>query len=84
MQGTGEFEILDANLMVFFCIDSYGKPITCVPFNENRGIINNHEGRVVEEGSEDVRPNQYVVGWTMSGPRGLIGAKRLYLSRYPR
>ena len=51
-----------------------GKPIPGVPFDEERGLIANDEGRV---GSSQAKVhNEYVVGWACSGLRGLIGSHK--------
>jgi ferredoxin--NADP+ reductase len=71
-RGTGEFEALEVD-WVFVSIGYEGRRIAGIPFDEERGAIANVEGRVCDASTKEVVPNQYVVGWAKSGPRGLIG-----------
>jgi ferredoxin--NADP+ reductase len=71
-EGTGEHEEIPAD-WVFVSIGYEGQPIPGVPFDERRGTIANEAGRVCDASDRSVVPNQYVVGWAQSGPRGLIG-----------
>lgn len=71
---TGRHEVLDVG-MVVPAVGFVGTPLPDVPFDERHGRIANDDGRVVElDGTP--RPNEYVVGWARSGPRGLIGAHK--------
>jgi ferredoxin--NADP+ reductase len=45
-----------------------------VPFDDNRGIIPNQDGRIVE--GNNVLLNLYVAGWIKRGPTGIIGTNR--------
>lgn len=74
-QGTGQFEELEAG-WVFSSIGYQGRRVPGVPFDKKRGVIANDDGRVVAPSTGEVVPNQYVVGWAKSGPRGLIGTHK--------
>jgi len=71
-RGSGRFEVVDAD-WVFVSIGYHGRRLPGVPFDEARGTIANVDGRVVNPETGEVVPDQYVVGWAKSGPRGLIG-----------
>jgi len=72
-RGTGNFIELDTGL-VFRSIGYRGIPMPGVPFDDNRGVIPNHDGRIVE--GNNVLPNLYVAGWIKRGPTGIIGTNR--------
>jgi ferredoxin--NADP+ reductase len=66
---TGQTEMLPAGL-VLSSIGYRGRPVTGLPFDEARGLIPNHEGRVVG------REREYVTGWIKRGPSGIIGTNK--------
>ncbi|MEX3510504.1 FAD-dependent oxidoreductase [Kocuria carniphila] len=72
--GTGEY--IDYPIQaVYHAIGYLGSPLPEVPFNPERGVILNEEGRVVDaEGA--VVPGVYATGWIKRGPVGLIGATK--------
>lgn len=70
--GTGEFEEIETQLFLT-AIGFEGEPIPGVPFNTDWKVIANDDGRVVTYPENERVPNQYVVGWAMSGPKGQIG-----------
>lgn len=72
--GTGEY--MDYPIQaVYHAIGYLGSPLPEVPFNPERGVILNEEGRVVDaEGT--VVPGVYATGWIKRGPVGLIGATK--------
>ncbi len=72
-RGTGEFIEIDTGI-VFRSIGYRGKPIVGLPFDENRGLIPNREGRIID--GDTVLPFQYVAGWIKRGPTGIIGTNR--------
>lgn len=74
-KGTGEYETLDVGL-VFRSVGYRGVPLAGVPFNESTGTISNLEGRVTRQGTGEVVPGQYVVGWAKRGPSGIIGTNK--------
>ncbi|PBB07382.1 pyridine nucleotide-disulfide oxidoreductase [Kocuria sp. WRN011] len=72
--GTGEY--IDYPIQaVYHAIGYLGSPLPEVPFNPERGVILNEEGRVIDaEGA--VVPGVYATGWIKRGPVGLIGATK--------
>jgi ferredoxin--NADP+ reductase len=75
VRGTGETEILPVG-MVLPAIGYAAQPIPGVPYDEKAMVIANEKGRVVDPVTRTVIPNEYVVGWARSGPRGQIGAHK--------
>ncbi|MCB9556779.1 MAG: FAD-dependent oxidoreductase [Deltaproteobacteria bacterium] len=72
-EGTTEFEELEVDLVIP-AIGYAGQPISGLPFDEQRGVIRNLDGRIVDEAEQPT--GEYVVGWARSGPKGLIGAHK--------
>ncbi len=70
--GTGEHEEIAAD-WVFVSIGYEGQAIEGIPYDDARGTIANVDGRVCDPRTSEIVPNQYVVGWAKSGPKGLIG-----------
>lgn len=60
---------------VYHAIGYLGSPLPEVPFNPERGVALNQEGRVVD-GEGTVIPGVYATGWIKRGPVGLIGATK--------
>lgn len=54
--------------LVLTSIGYRGKPIPGLPFDEDRAVVPNVEGRVV--------PGVYVAGWVKRGPTGFIGTNK--------
>ena len=71
---TGEREELDCGL-VFRSIGYKGIGLEGIPFDEDRGVIRNEGGRVMDDGGAQVE-GQYVVGWIKRGPSGVIGTNK--------
>lgn len=72
--GTGEY--IDYPIQaVYHAIGYLGSPLPEVPFNPERGVILNEEGRVVDAEGAAV-PGVYATGWIKRGPVGLIGATK--------
>ncbi len=65
--GTGNFFDIPCGLVIF-AIGYRGTPINGAPFDEDRAIIPNEDGRV-EDGL-------YVAGWIKRGPSGVISTNR--------
>lgn len=65
--------LLDAGL-VLRAIGYRGHPFPGLPFDVHRGVIQNRDGRVVD--NDDVIPGAYVTGWIKRGPRGVIGTNK--------
>ncbi len=70
---TGETEELACGVL-FRSIGYRGLPIAGVPFDDDRGIFPNREGRIVD--GQNVIPGLYVAGWIKRGPTGIIGTNR--------
>lgn len=54
-----------------------GRMVPGLPFDDERGLIPNHEGRVVDPATGEPVPGAYVVGWAKRGSTGGIGANRV-------
>lgn len=74
-RGTGDFDQIDAGMLVR-SIGYRGVALSGVPFDEERGLIPNHEGRVTDGASGKVVPGLYVAGWIKRGPTGVIGTNK--------
>ncbi|WP_210729892.1 MULTISPECIES: FAD-dependent oxidoreductase [unclassified Rhodococcus (in: high G+C Gram-positive bacteria)] len=72
---TGEVETVDTGL-VLTSIGYRGVAIEGVPFDEQAGIIPNHDGRVLESPGGARFPGTYVTGWIKRGPSGFIGTNK--------
>jgi ferredoxin--NADP+ reductase len=73
-RGTGQFEEIPAQL-VFRSIGYRGQPVAGIPFDEQRGLIRNADGRVVDaDGTHQI--GEYVSGWIKRGPSGVIGTNK--------
>lgn len=60
---------------IFFRSVGYrGIPIPGVPFDEQRGVFPNEDGRILDRG--DAVPGLYCVGWIKRGPSGVIGTNK--------
>ncbi len=70
--GTGETLALEVG-MVLPAVGYAADRIAGVPYDARARIIANEDGRVVDPERHTVVPNEYVVGWARSGPKGLIG-----------
>ena len=72
---TGEREEIGCGL-VFRSIGYKGVGLDGLPFDDDRGVIPNDHGRVVDPESGEQVPGQYVVGWIKRGPSGVIGTNK--------
>lgn len=70
---TGEYEEIETG-MVIRSVGYRGRAIPGLPFDEERGVLPNVEGRVVDEGS--LLAGVYATGWIKRGPSGVIGTNR--------
>lgn len=70
---TGEVEALACGLL-FRSVGYRGVAIAGVPFDEDRGVIPNRDGRILN--GQNVVPGLYVTGWIKRGPTGIIGTNR--------
>lgn len=71
---TDSAETIDAGL-VLRSVGYRGRAVTGVPFDDERGVIPNVDGRVVDDSGTPV-PGVYVTGWIKRGPSGVIGTNR--------
>lgn len=70
---TGTDEYIDYPVQaVYRAVGYWGTEIEGVPFNHDRGVIRNAEGRVIDEDGTPVH-GFYATGWIKRGPVGLIG-----------
>ncbi|MGN2635748.1 FAD-dependent oxidoreductase [Nocardia takedensis] len=74
-QPTGHTETLDTGL-VLRSIGYKGTPVPDLPFDDARGVVPNHHGRVTDTDGTPI-PGVYVSGWIKRGPRGVIGSNRV-------
>jgi ferredoxin--NADP+ reductase len=72
-QPTGEEEVVECGL-VLRSIGYRGAPLAGIPFDEQRGLIRNQDGRVVDD--DGVCRGEYAVGWIKRGPSGVIGTNK--------
>ncbi len=72
---TGEREELECQL-VLRSVGYTGVPLRGVPFDEKKGTILNHEGRVLESHGGEHRTGHYTAGWIKRGPSGVIGTNK--------
>ena len=66
---TGDVHSVSAGL-VLTSIGYRGRPVAGLPFDDARGTIPHHEGRV------DGVAATYVTGWIKRGPTGFIGTNK--------
>jgi ferredoxin--NADP+ reductase len=52
------------------------KPLQGVPYDANRGVIANDNGRVVNLETQTICSREYVTGWAKRGPTGVIGSNK--------
>ena len=71
---TGAEEVIECGL-VLRSIGYRGRALPGVPFDDRRGVIRNHGGRVTTEDGEPI-PGEYAVGWIKRGPSGVIGTNK--------
>ena len=72
---TGEREEIECGL-VLRSIGYKGIGLDGLPFDDERGVIPNDHGRVIDPESDEQVPGQYVVGWIKRGPSGVIGTNK--------
>ncbi|MFE1166770.1 FAD-dependent oxidoreductase [Nocardiopsis sp. NPDC058789] len=71
VKGTGEFVDTEVQA-VYRAIGYLGSPLTDLPFDEDRGVVPNSGGRVLDLDEKHV-DGVYATGWIKRGPVGLIG-----------
>lgn len=73
--GTGERSVLPADVL-FRSVGYRGTEQRGLPFDAQRGVIRNRDGRVVDDAGAIV-PRLYAAGWIKRGCTGIIGTNRL-------
>jgi len=68
---TGEFEVIPVQSL-YRAVGYFGSPLEEIPFDAERGVVPNEQGRVVDASGARV-PGVYATGWIKRGPVGLIG-----------
>lgn len=71
VRGTGEIREIPVQA-VYRAVGYFGSALEGIPYDSVRGVIPNHEGRVLND-ENDVLPGVYATGWIKRGPIGLIG-----------
>jgi len=72
-KGNGEKEELACGLF-FRSVGYRGVPIPGISFSDERGIFQNHEGRIIN--GDKIAKGFYAVGWIKRGPSGVIGTNK--------
>ncbi|MEG3591842.1 MAG: FAD-dependent oxidoreductase [Pseudomonadota bacterium] len=73
-KGTGKKYELNAGIL-FRSVGYRGVPLPGVPFDEQRGVFPNENGRIMDQNGKQV-PQLYTAGWIKRGPSGIIGTNR--------
>ena len=71
---TEERELLECGL-VFRSVGYHGVALPDLPFDERRGTIRNHGGRVILDNGSPAS-GVYCAGWIKRGPTGVIGTNK--------
>jgi ferredoxin--NADP+ reductase len=71
VRGTGEIREIPIQA-IYRAVGYFGSPLDGIPFDEQHGVIPNHEGQVLDD-HNDIIPGVYATGWIKRGPVGLIG-----------
>ncbi|MET8431112.1 FAD-dependent oxidoreductase [Nocardia sp. NPDC004860] len=74
-RATDYREIIDTTL-VLRSIGYRGKPVPGMPFDDERGVLPNIDGRVIDPRSGQPLPGVYTAGWIKRGPSGVIGTNK--------
>jgi ferredoxin--NADP+ reductase len=72
---SGEREELECGL-ILRSVGYTGIPIEGVPFDEDRGLILNEGGRVLDSHDAGHKVGHYTAGWIKRGPSGVIGTNK--------
>jgi ferredoxin/flavodoxin---NADP+ reductase len=72
---TGDVEELACGL-VLRSVGYRGRPVEGLAFDEQRAIVPNEGGRVLDGAGGEVVPGVYVTGWIKRGPSGVIGSNK--------
>ena len=71
--GTGEFEVLPADLVVR-SVGYRGEGLPGLPVDQRSGTVPNEDGRVLRDGAPSA--GEYVAGWIKRGPTGVVGTNK--------
>jgi len=71
--GTGVTETIPVQLVIR-SVGYRGLPLEGLPFDSDRHVVPNAEGRVLRDGVPV--PGEYVAGWIKRGPTGIIGTNK--------
>jgi ferredoxin/flavodoxin---NADP+ reductase len=72
---TGQYEELPVGL-VFRSVGYKGVALPDVPFDSQRGVIPNQQGRVIAPATGEPVVGEYTAGWIKRGPSGIIGTNK--------
>ncbi|MGV9950008.1 FAD-dependent oxidoreductase [Rhodococcus aetherivorans] len=72
---THDFETIDCG-MVIRAVGFRGTGIPGLPFDEQRAVIPQSDGRVIDPQTDEVLTGVYVTGWIKRGPSGVIGTNK--------
>ncbi|WP_330232227.1 FAD-dependent oxidoreductase [Nocardia sp. NBC_00508] len=72
---TGIEETIEAGL-VLRAVGYRGAALSGLPFDPDRGVLPNHQGRVLHDRTGEPIPGVYTAGWIKRGPSGGIGANK--------
>lgn len=71
---TGEFEVVPVQSL-YRAIGYFGSPLDEIPFDEERGVIRNRQGRVIGVDGAPVR-GVFATGWISTAPSGIGRIRR--------
>lgn len=72
---TDEVEDVPAGLVIR-SVGYRALPIKDLPFDEQRALVPNEQGRVIDPSTGSPVPGAFVTGWVKRGPSGVIGTNR--------
>lgn len=74
VSGTGELVETPVQA-VYRAVGYFSSPVPGLPFDQEKGVIPNIEGRVLDADGQPM-PGIYATGWVKRGPVGLIGSTK--------
>jgi ferredoxin--NADP+ reductase len=72
---TDQSELIEAGL-ILRSVGYKGKPLIGLPFLDDRGVVPNDHGRVIDPSTGNTIRGVYVSGWIKRGARGVIGTNK--------
>ncbi|ABL80161.1 MULTISPECIES: FAD-dependent oxidoreductase [unclassified Nocardioides] len=72
----GTKEVIETSLVIW-AVGFTGQPIDGLPFDGDRGVLPNREGRVIDLRGGRPVPGVYCTGWAKRGASGVIGTNRV-------